>query len=320
MPAYAKIKSMGKVLVTGGAGFLGSHLVDRLLSDGNEVHVIDNLSNGRIEFVNRSARSLFTDVADPTALRYIKQMNFDVVYHLAAMPRVSYSVENPAETNEENVGKTVKLLEACRDHCGRFVFTSSSSVYGDAQIRPTAESSVPDPKSPYALQKLIGEKYCETFSDLYGMDTAIIRPFNLFGPRQLADGAYGTVVSSWLHAIKHDGKIRLDGDGTQVRDMTHVLNCVDIFARVGSYDGKLTGQVFNAGTGTSVSNNQILAWFLQKHPEARKNLVNAPTRPGDVKATQADIRMSQQLGYSVLVDFWTGIKETYEWAMNSEIF
>lgn len=311
---------MSKVLVTGGAGFLGSHLVDKLLVDGHEVHVIDNLSNGRIEFVNRSARSLFTDLADPTALRYVQQMNFDVVYHLAAMPRVSYSVEHPSATNDENVGKTVKLLEACRDHCGRFVFTSSSSVYGDAQVRPTPETLAPDPKSPYALQKLIGEKYCETFSDLYGMDTAIVRPFNLFGPRQLADGAYGTVVSSWMHAIKHGGQIRVDGDGTQIRDMTHVTNCVDVFARVGSYNGKLSGQVFNSGTGTSVSNNQILSWLLNKNPEAKQRIVKAPVRPGDVKATQADVRMAQQLGYSVLVDFWTGLTQTYEWAMNSEIF
>jgi nucleoside-diphosphate-sugar epimerase len=312
---------MKKVLITGGAGFIGSHLADRMLHDGNEVHIIDNLQNGRVEFTPNGCRVLYADIADPSSLRYVRQTGFDIVYHLAAIPRVLYSVEHPSETNDANIGKTVALLEACRDNVGRFVFTSSSSVYGDAQVKPTTEFSELNPASPYALQKVIGEKYCEMFSDLYGMDTAIVRPFNVFGPRQLANGAYGTVISSWIDAIKHDKELRVDGDGSQIRDMTHVTNVVDVFARVGTREGHLAGNVINAGTGTTVSNKQILAWLLKKHPACTHKIVYAPVRAGDVKATQADIsQLRNHFDYSVLVDFWTGLEETYNWCMNSEIF
>jgi nucleoside-diphosphate-sugar epimerase len=312
---------VSKVLITGGAGFVGSHLAERLLREGCEVHIIDDLSNGKIEFIPRGCVTLFNDFADQTVLRYIAQSQFDTVFHLAARPRVLYSVEYPAETNDENVSKTVRLLEACRNNIERFIFTSSSSVYGGTDQLPTPENTPRNPKSPYALQKAIGEDYCVMFSDLYNMDTVSIRPFNLFGPRQLANGVYGTVVSSWIHALKYNGELRSDGDGTQIRDMTHISNAVDVFMRVAAYKGKLRGEAINAGTGTTVSNNQIMAWLLQRHPEARDRVVTAPWRLGDVRATQADISVLQkQLGYSNLVDFWTGLKETYDWAMNSEIF
>jgi nucleoside-diphosphate-sugar epimerase len=312
---------MKKVLITGGAGFIGSHLADRMLQEGNQVTVVDDLSNGRVEFLPKGCAALWSDLADPSVLRFVEQTKFDIVYHLAAKPRVSYSVEHPAETNDENVGKTVKLLEACRGNVGRFVFTSSSSIYGDAAIKPTPESLAPNPQSPYALQKMVGEKYCEMFSDLYGMDTAVVRPFNVFGQRQLANGPYGTVVSSWLNAIKKKTTLRSDGDGTQTRDMTHVSNVVDIFARVGNYGNKLQGHVFNAGTGVSISNNEILSAFLKEHPEVKNNVQHAPTRAGDVKATLADMSLVQkQLGHSTVTDFWSGLNETYAWCMDSDIF
>jgi len=310
-----------KTLVTGGAGFIGSHLAERLVKEGHQVVVVDDLSNGRVEFVPTGAVPLYSNYADPSVLRFIKQSQFDTVFHLAARPRVSYSVEHPAETNDENVGNTVKLLEACRGVVGRFVFTSSSSVYGGAQQLPTKESAPRDPKSPYALQKMIGEDYCVMFADLYDMDTACVRPFNVFGPRQLANGAYGTVVSSWLHAIKHDGELRSDGDGSQTRDMTHVDNVVDIFVRVAAHQGRLRGEAFNAGTGGSVSNKQILKHFASKHPEIQSRVKHADWRAGDVRATQADISACQRvLGYKPLTDFWPGLEETRLWALESPLF
>lgn len=159
------------------------------------------------------------------------------------------------------------------------------------------------------------------FSDLYNMDTVSIRPFNLFGPRQLANGVYGTVVSSWLHAIKHGGELRSDGDGSQTRDFTHVSNVVDVFMRVAAYKGKLRGEAFNAGTGVSVSNKEILRHLAQKHPEIQGRVKNAPWRAGDVRATQADISACQRLlGYSVVTEFWQGLEQTRQWALNSPLF
>lgn len=312
---------MSKVLVTGGAGFVGSHLSERLLREGHQVHVVDDLSNGRLDFIPSGCVMLFSDFADQTVLRYVAQSQFDVVFHLAAKPRVSYSVDHPSETNDENVGKTVKLLEACRNNTRRFIFTSSSSVYGGADQLPTPENAPRNPKSPYALQKAIGEDYCAMFADLYNMDTVSIRPFNLFGPRQLANGPYGTVVSSWLHAIKHDGELRSDGDGSQTRDMNYVDNVVDVFVKVAQYKGNLRGEAFNAGTGSSVSNKEILRYLVSKHPEAQSRVKNAPWRTGDVRHTKASIVTCQKvLGYKPLVDFWTGLELTHDWALNSPLF
>lgn len=312
---------MAKVLVTGGAGFVGSHLSERLVKEGHQVTIIDDLSNGCVDFVPPGVLPMYADFADPSTLRFVRQSKFDTVFHLAAKPRVSYSVERPAETNDENVGKTVKLLEACVGACGRFIFTSSSSVYGGSTTLPTPENAPRDPKSPYALQKMIGEDYCGMFSDLYDMDTACVRPFNLFGPRQLANGAYGTVVSSWLHAIKHGGELRSDGDGSQTRDMTHVDNVVDIFVRVAAHQGRLRGEAFNAGTGGSISNKQILKHFASKHPEIQSRVKHADWRAGDVRATQADITACQRvLGYKPITDFWPGLEATRLWALESPIF
>jgi len=310
-----------KILVTGGAGFIGSHLSERLIKEGHQVVVVDDLSNGKVDFVPTGAVPLYSNYADPSVLRFIQQTKFDTVFHLAAKPRVSYSVEHPAETNDENVGNTVKLLEACRGNVGRFVFTSSSSVYGGAQQLPTKEGSPRDPKSPYALQKMIGEDYCAMFSDLYGMDTACVRPFNVYGPRQLNNGVYGTVVAAWLDAVKHGGELRSDGDGSQTRDMTHVDNVVDVFCRVAAYQGKLSGEAFNAGTGSSVSNKQILNWFASKHPEIQSRVKHAPWRAGDVRATLADTSACQRLlGYKVITDFWPGLEQTRDWALASPLF
>lgn len=310
-----------RILITGGAGFIGSHLSERLVKEGHQVTIIDDLSAGRVEFVQSGIMPLYSDYADPSVLRFIAQSRFDTVFHLAAKPRVSYSVDHPAETTDENIGKTVRLLEACRGNVGRFIFTSSSSVYGGSTILPTPENAPRDPKSPYALQKMVGEDFVSMFSDLYGMDTACLRPFNVFGPRQLANGAYGTAVSSWLHAVKHGGELRSDGDGSQTRDMSHVDNVVDVFARVAAYQGKLNGAAVNAGTGVSVSNRQILSWIVQKHPEAASRIKHAPWRAGDVRATQADISACQRLlGYKVVTDFWPGLEQTHAWAMTSELF
>jgi UDP-glucose 4-epimerase len=311
---------MKNILITGCAGFIGSNLMKRLIDEGHNVEGVDDLSNGERAFLPTGDYAFFErDFADEVILRNIKNQEYDIVYHLAAAPRVGYSVDYPAETTENNIMKPVKLLEACRGNVERFVNTSSSSVYGDAFCHPTPESSPHLPQSPYALQKSVMENFCIMFSKLYKMDTVSIRPFNVFGPNCRGTSPYSTAVSAWLHAIKHGTVLRSDGDGLQTRDMTHVDNVVDVFVRVGMSKLSFTGQAFNAGTGVSVSNNEILDWFKREYSNCL--VKNAPERLGDVKHTLADMSNSiKQLGHQNITPFWSGLELTKHWAMNSPIF
>jgi len=314
-----------RCLVTGGYGFIGSNLVHRLCAEGHTVSVVDNLSSGNQRFIMDGTPITnvhISDFTDHHVIRDIEKQKFDVVFHLAALPRVGYSVENPAATTDVNVNKTVRLLESCRGNVKRFVNTSSSSVYGNITKNtslPSKETYETNPRSPYGLQKLITEQFCKMFGELYGLDTVSIRPFNVFGPNQLGKSAYSTAVSSWLHSIKHNTPLRSDGDGMQTRDMTYVDNVVDMFVRAASCSNTFRGDVFNAATGESVSNNEVLAWFKQRYPNAVT--VNAPERPGDVKHTLASIDKSKNvLGYVPLVKFWDGLEKTHNWAMKSLLF
>lgn len=310
-----------RALVTGGAGFIGSHLSKRLIDEGDVVDIVDDLSNGERAFLPKGIKQFFAmDIADPQILHNVTKQQYDVVYHLAALPRVSYSVEHPAETTDVNVNRFVQLLEACRGNVSRVVNTSSSSVYGGADQLPTPEHYPHGPQSPYALQKSVAEQYSKMFKFLYDLDVVSVRPFNVFGPSQKGNGPYSTAVSAWLWAVKNRKSLRSDGDGRQSRDMTYVDNVVDIFARCGKHPGRFhAGEAFNAGTGSSVSNNDILIWFRKAYP--RCTVIDAPVRPGDVKHTMADISKCEKvLGYKPLVDFWTGLEMTRKWAMKNPIF
>ena len=308
-----------RCLITGGAGFIGSNLARRLVNEHWDVTVVDDMSAGRREFLPAIKGLIVGDFACDEALEAIRSKCFDVVFHLAAKPRVSYSVEHPLETNDTNVTKMLKLLDACRDNVGRFVNTSSSSVYGDVEKLPTAEFYEHRPKSPYALQKSISEQYCRLYSAIYGLDTVSVRPFNVFGPNQLGDNAYALAVSSWLHAIKHGTSLRSDGDGTQSRDITYVSNVVDMFVNCADAAWKMTGEAFNAGTGFSVTNNEVLEWFKKRYPDCK--VVSAPWRAGDVMHTKAcTIQANSAFGYEPKVDFWRGLELTHTWAMNSPLF
>jgi nucleoside-diphosphate-sugar epimerase len=309
-----------RYLVTGGAGFIGSHLSKRLVDEGHEVDIVDDLSNGERAFLPRGHRHFFAcDFSDDLVLDKVRNSEYDVVFHLAAMPRVSYSVEYPSETTDVNVMKVVRLMDACRGNIKRFVNTSSSSVYGGADKLPTKETAPHDPKSPYALQKSVIEQYCRLFSSLYNLDTVSVRPFNVFGPNQKGNGPYSTAVSAWFYGVKHGTPLRSDGDGTQSRDVTYVDNVVDIFCRCANYEGKFAGDAFNAGTGIIITNNEILDWFRKKFPNAIIN--NAPWRPGDVMHTQASIAKAKKvLGYKPLVTFWKGLEMTKKWALKNPIF
>lgn len=303
---------MTTVLITGNAGFIGSNLADRCVKEGWSVTGADDLSNGHMEFVHDLVDHYTADFSSDEILKLIKDQKFDFVFHLAAVPRVSYSVEHPVETNDTNVSKTLKLMDACRGNVKRFVFASSSSVYGGSEILPTHESCRKNPKSPYALQKSVIEDYLQLYSDLYGLDSACLRFFNVFGKNQLGNSPYSTAVSAWLDAVKRWVPLRSDGDGTQTRDMCYVDNVTDACVKAAQHSDDLRARCYNVACGDRVSNNEIIKYLTSRYPWSAK--IDAPWRPGDVMHTQADVsRAQKELGYVPLVRFWEGLEKTIEW-------
>lgn len=308
-----------KVLCTGGAGFIGSNLVKRCLDEGWKVDVVDDLSNGHQEFVPKGQKIFVEDFACNASLRRVLRGNYDIIFHIAAVPRVSYSVEHPFETQLVNSCRSVRLITTARGNCRRVVFASSSSVYGGADVLPTPETHPRNPKSPYALQKAHIEDYLQMFYELYGLDSVCLRFFNVFGPNQLGDSPYSTAISAWLTAIMKNRPMRSDGDGTQSRDMCYVDNVVDACIKAAEYPGTLGGDCFNVACGDRITNNEILHYLLQRYPKATK--VDAPWRPGDVMHTQADVSKAERvLGYVPLVRFWEGLDRTIAWAERTPEF
>lgn len=302
-----------RVLITGAAGFIGSNLARRCLQKGWTVTGVDDLSNGHLQFVPLGLADFWTtDFAGPIVRDRLWSGDFDVVFHLAAVPRVSYSVDHPLETHDVNVTRTLRLMDACVDNVARFVFASSSSVYGGADLLPTPESHPKDPKSPYALQKSIIEDYLAMYGKLYGLDSACLRFFNVFGPNQLGDSAYATAVSAWLDAIKRGRPMRSDGDGTQSRDMCYVDNVTDACVKVAQADWTMSGQCYNVACGDRTTNREILEFLLKRFPGSTH--VDAPWRSGDVMHTQAAVDSAcRAFGYVPSVRFWEGLDRTIKW-------
>jgi UDP-N-acetylglucosamine 4-epimerase len=306
-----------RALLTGAAGFVGSNLFKELLNKGIEVDAVDDLSNGHLDFLPESFRDslIKEDFSSALVLDLIKTKKYDVVFHIAAIPRVSYSVEYPLETNDVNVSKTLQLMDACRGNIRRFVFASSSSVYGDTSNLPTSITCEKNPKSPYALQKSIIEDYLKLYYDLYGLDSVCLRFFNVFGPHQLGDSPYSTAVGAWLTSIYSGKSMRSDGDGSQSRDMCYVDNVVDACIKSAEAKNDLKSVRLNVACGERVTNKEILNYLLSKYPNAKYH--DAPWRPGDVMHTQADISTTKEvLGYVPLVRFWEGLDKTIQWYEN----
>jgi len=304
-----------RILLTGGAGFIGSNVAKRLMAENIEFDIVDDLSNGHMSFVDPSLLDRNITIASfdsETILAKIRSGLYDVVIHLAAVPRVSYSVDFPLESHNANVTATMKLIDACRGKIKRFVFASSSSVYGGADQLPTPPNAVKNPKSPYALQKSIIEDYLKMYYDLYGFDSVSLRFFNVFGPNQLGNSPYSTAVSAWVNAIMKGTLMRSDGDGTQSRDMCYVDNVADACVRAAKANFPLKSETLNVACGDRTTNREILQFLLKKFPDAKYH--DAPWRPGDVMHTQADIsRTKEVLGYTPLVYFWEGLEKTIQW-------
>ncbi|MBA3284095.1 MAG: NAD-dependent epimerase/dehydratase family protein [Nitrosopumilus sp.] len=246
-----------RVIVTGGAGFIGSNLVDVLIEKGYDVHIIDNLVAGNKEYVNPKATLHEVDI---TNLEEIKPLflGVDYVFHLAALPRVQYSIEQPIETDSVNVRGTLNVLVAASEaKVKKFVYSASSSAYGDQPVMPLREDMMAAPKSPYAVQKYIGEMYCSTWSAVYGIPTVCLRYFNVYGPRHSHEGAYALVVAKFMHLKKEGKTLTITGDGKQTRDFTHVRDVAraNILAAENTEISK--GEVINIGAGKNYSVNDI---------------------------------------------------------------
>jgi len=249
-----------KCLVTGGAGFIGSHLVDRLVKDGHEVVIIDDLSTGNKENLNSNAVWNNMDIGLSTTPPYLEKImnGVDVVFHLAAKARVQPSIEDPISFNRANVDGTLHLLHACKvAGVKRFVFSSSSSVYGNAKQFPTTEECELNPISPYALQKAIGEQYCKLFSEVYNLSTVCLRYFNVYGDRMSLDGAYRLVIPIFAQQKLDGESLTINGDGKQRRDFTHVDDVIEANIKTGFSKMDFNGDAFNIGNGDNRSVNQI---------------------------------------------------------------
>ena len=255
-----------KCVVTGGAGFIGSNLVDKLIDDGHQVIIFDDLSTGQMENINPKATFHKVDISESYLVRtgWYKTVMWgvDVVFHTAAKARVQPSIEDPVSFNDVNVTGTLNMLKgAVEAKVPRFVYSSSSSVYGNVEQLPTSENHKLNPMSPYALQKLIGEQYCKLFSELYDLETVCLRYFNVYGERQLLDGAYCLVMGKFARQKLNGEPMTIRGDGEQRRDFTYVGDVVKANIKAG-FNAKLPifpckGDVFNIGNGDNRSVNQI---------------------------------------------------------------
>ena len=252
-----------KYVITGGAGFIGSNLVERLVKEGNEVHVIDNFSFGKLENCNKKAHYYNIDLSQKSNFNQVKEVckNADSVFHLACIARVQPSIKNPVEYEMNNTISTVNILKASvESNVRRFIYSSSSSVYGNQTNLPLKEDFKTNPLSPYGAQKLYGEILCKTFSKVYGLETVSLRYFNVYGEKQNIDGAYALVIGIFLNQRSNEKSLTIRGDGSQRRDFTYVGDVVraNILASKSEHVG--SGEIINIGNGKNKSINEIASY------------------------------------------------------------
>ncbi|HEU4365637.1 MAG TPA: SDR family oxidoreductase [Candidatus Krumholzibacteria bacterium] len=306
---------MATYLVTGGAGFIGSNIVDELLRRGHAVRVLDNFATGRAENLEESRERIELirgDVRDADAVdRAVAGCDF--VLHQAALASVPRSIADPVANNEVNVQGTLHVLMAAQRHgVKRVVYASSSSVYGDSEELPKVEKMPPNPKSPYAVAKLAAEYYCRVFAELHGMTTVALRYFNVFGPRQDPSSQYSAVIPIFVRALVEGRAPTIHGDGEQSRDFTYIANVVA--ANLLACDANVRGgKVYNIACGGRYTLNELYAALAGRVGSTMKP-VYGPPRAGDVKHSMAGIdRIERELGYEVSVPFAEGIERTVRW-------
>jgi len=305
---------MALYVVTGGAGFIGSHLVEELARRGERVRIVDNFSTGKRANVAHvpGVEIVEGDLADLDVARR-GVAGADYVLHQAAIPSVPRSVSDPITSNRSNIDATLNVLVAARDAgVRRLVYAGSSSAYGNSATLPKREDMPAAPLSPYALQKLVGEQYGQMFTALYGLETVTIRYFNVFGPRQDPSSPYSGVISLFIRALVEGRQPTIYGDGGQTRDFTYVANVVDGVLRACDAAGA-SGRVVNVATAGRVSLNELFATLCRILGVEMTPRYDAP-RAGDVRDSQADIGLARSLlGYRPLVAFEDGLRRTVEW-------
>jgi nucleoside-diphosphate-sugar epimerase len=304
-----------RYLVTGGAGFIGSNIVDELVRRGQPVVVLDDLSSGKEENLTAVRDKITLHIGSITDLAALQSAcaGADYVIHLAARTSVPRSVADPVETNHVNIDGTINVLVAARDaKVRRLVFAASSSAYGETPELPKRESMLSAPISPYGVTKLAGELYAQVFGRAYGLENTSLRYFNVFGPRQDPTSQYSGVLSRFMLAVIRGESPVVYGDGEQSRDFTYIANVVDLTLRACEAPGS-SGMVINGGTGARITLNQVLK-LLEKITGKKIKAKHDPPRTGDIKDSQADIsRARDLLGYRPLVDFEKGLKLTWDW-------
>jgi nucleoside-diphosphate-sugar epimerase len=307
------MSSTGKVLVTGGGGFIGSHLVERLLRDGLDARVLDNFATGHR--VNLAAVEADVELIEGDIQSYERVHNAvrgcEVVFHLAALPSVPRSIQDPLTSTASNVTGTLNVLLASRDEgVRRVVFSSSSSVYGPQREYPQCEDAAARPISPYGVSKLAAEGYCRAFTQVYGLETVALRYFNVFGPRQDPLSQYSAVIPKFITAVLEGERPVIFGDGEQSRDFTYVDNAVEGTLLASTADG-VAGDTFNLACGEATTLNQLLDHIREisaKDVEA----IYEERQPGDLQRSQADIsRAREALGYEPEVDIRAGLEKTF---------
>lgn len=307
---------MKKILVTGAGGFIGSNMVKFLLEESDYlIYGVDNFINGieNKNFIESLICERFIFTEEDFSDFIFSDKNINIVYHFAAMPSVGYSVENPLITNDNNVTKTLKLLKNCSDNkIERFVFSSTSAIYGDTDIIPTPETASINFKSPYAVQKLTIEQYLKIWSELYGLDSVCLRYFNVYGPNQYATNSYANVICSWIKGFIENSEIRLDGDGSQSRSFIFVKDVCLANYLIGEVVNKLNGDIFNVSSDKSYSLLDIkntMSYLFETKPK----VIYAPKRNGDVFKTHADIKKISSHNFKPNYDLEKGLLETYKW-------
>jgi len=307
---------MKKYVVTGGAGFIGSALVRGLLARNNgSVEVIDDFSTGSRENLAEVASDIrlhATDICNFDAIAPVIA-GADAVFHMAAIPSVPRSISDPVPSHNSNINGTFNVLRASVEgNASKVVYAASSSAYGDTKVLPKIETMQPNPKSPYAAQKLLGEYYCTSFAECYGLDATSLRFFNVYGPRQDPSSPYSGVLSIFIRCLLEHTSPTIFGDGEQTRDFTYVEDVVDLVIKTSTAPG-VAGKVINAGNGGRYSLNQV--WrVLQEIEGVRIPAKYGPLRPGDVRDSQADTTAAVDLlGHSPRFTLEEGLKRTLEW-------